>query len=167
MSTDPTHGIETADHDATYARLVARYSVPETVGAALEQVKAQARRRQAARDLVTRARGGLLHNHTVREIARYFRAADRGRVDALRVAESTAISLNDSLQVLREFANAGLLNQYEEQVGRRDMRRTFELADGAKSGITDVFIETEAAAQREEYPGHESVRAHGRLGWKR
>jgi hypothetical protein len=166
MSTDPTQGPETADRDDAYARLVVRYSAPETVGAALEQVKAQARRRQTARDLITRARGGLLHNHTVREIARYFRAADRGRVEPRHVAESTGIPLNDSLQVLREFADAGLLNQYEEPVGRQDVRRTFELADGAKSGMTDVFIETEAAAQREEHTSQESVRARGRLGWK-
>lgn len=165
MSTDPTQDIETAHRDDAYARLVARYSAPRTVGAALEQVKAQARRRQAARDLVTRARGGLLHNRTVREIARYFRADDRGRVEPLHVAESTGLPLNDSLQVLREFADAGLLNQYEERVGR-DVRRTFELADGAEGGMTDVVIETEAAVQREEHSGHENVRAHGRLGWK-
>ncbi|MFI1415685.1 hypothetical protein ACH4Y0_38075 [Streptomyces sp. NPDC020707] len=166
MSIDPAQGPETGDRDDTYARLVARYSAPETVAAALERVKSQVWRRQAARDLITRAGDGLLHNHTVREIARYFRTADRGRVEPLHVAESTGISLNDSIQVLREFADAGLLNQYEEPAEHQDVRRTFELADGAKGGMTDVFIETEAADQREEQTRQASVRAPGNLGWK-
>ncbi|MDX3458805.1 hypothetical protein PV396_43980 [Streptomyces sp. ME02-8801-2C] len=149
MSTGPTRSPETDGSDDGYARLVARYSAPETVTAALEQVKAEARRREKARELVTRARGGVLHNHTVREIARYFRTGDRGRVDLLKVASDTGIPLSDTRQVLREFVVAGLLHEYEEAIGDHT-RRSYTLADGAQSGITEVFVETEAAARQTE-----------------
>ncbi|MFF3691651.1 hypothetical protein [Streptomyces sp. NPDC002187] len=162
MSTDPIHSTHddsaAAGLDAAYARLVARYSAPETVAVALEGVKAEARRRAKARELVTRSRRGLLHNHTVREIARYFRAAERGRVDLLQVAEDTGIPLSDSRQVLREFVDAGLLHEYAEPAGEQ-VRRVYELAEGGKGGMTEVFVETEAAAQREERG------AYGSLGW--
>ncbi|TVZ90511.1 hypothetical protein [Streptomyces sp. BK340] len=149
MSTGPTRSPEADGSDDGYARLVARYSAPETVTTALEQVKAEARRREKARELVTRARGGVLHNHTVREIARYFRTGDRGRVDLLKVANATGIPLSDARQVLREFVVAGLLHEYEEAVGDH-IRRSYKLVDGAQGGITEVFVETEAAARQTE-----------------
>ncbi|MFE2473699.1 hypothetical protein [Streptomyces mirabilis] len=164
MSTDPTNDTprepEAAGSDNAYARLVARYSVPETVAAALEGVKAEVRRRARARELVTRARGGLLHNRTVREIARYFRDADRGRVDLLNVAEATGIPFSDTRQVLREFVDAGLLHECAEPHGEQ-VRRTYELAEGARGGMTEVFVEAEAAARREDHGDW----VHGRLGW--
>ncbi|WP_190040336.1 hypothetical protein [Streptomyces fructofermentans] len=154
MTTDPTHGGEATEPDAGYARVVAHYSVPETVAAALERVKAEARRREKARELVARARGGLLHNRTVREIAGYFRDADRGRVDLLQVAEATGIPLSDTRQVLREFVDAALLHEYEEPDGQQ-VRRSYELADGARGGITEVVVETEAAARQGRHAGQE------------
>ncbi|MFF3489050.1 DUF742 domain-containing protein [Streptomyces sp. NPDC002701] len=49
---DPTRSTldepESADTDTTYTQLVARYSRPQTVAAALERVTAQARQRKAA-----------------------------------------------------------------------------------------------------------------------
>ncbi|WP_405425456.1 hypothetical protein [Streptomyces erythrochromogenes] len=150
MSTDPTQVPEAEGLDNDYARLVASYSAPQTVAAALERVRAEARRRESARELarglVTRARGGLLHNHTIREIARYFRAADRGRVDLLQVSKGTGIPLGDARQVLCEFVDAGLLIEYEE-LADDQVRRSYELADGALGGITEVFVETESAAR--------------------
>jgi hypothetical protein len=101
-----------------------------------------------------------LHNHTVREIARYFRKAERGRVDLLQVSEDTGIPLTDSRQVLREFVDAGLLYEHAEPVGK-EVRRSYELAEGGKGGITEVFIEAEAASRLEE----QENRAHGTLGW--
>lgn len=167
MSKDSNYGPEAAGTDADYARLVAHYSAPQTVAAALERVKTEARRREKARELVTRARGGLLHNHTVREIARYFRAADRGGVDLLQVAEGTGIPLSDTRQVLREFVDAGLLYEYEEPAGEH-VRRSYELAQGAQGAVTEVFVETEAAARREQQDGQENGGwAHGRLRWGR
>lgn len=167
MSTDPTHGSEAHGPDAGYARLVAHYSAPQTVAAALERVKAEARRREKARELVTRARGGLLHNHTVREIARYFRVDDRGRVDLLQVAEDTGIPLSDTRQVLREFVDAGLLYEYKEPVGDQ-MRRSYELADAAQGGITEVFVETEATdRQRQEAEQKKGGWAFGAFRWGR
>lgn len=49
---NPTHRDESAstDQDAAYDRLVARYSAPDTLTAALEQVTAEARRRAEARE---------------------------------------------------------------------------------------------------------------------
>ncbi|KNE80171.1 hypothetical protein ADZ36_23445 [Streptomyces fradiae] len=153
--------------DDSYARLVARYSAPQTVNAALEQVKAEARRREKARELVTRARGGVLHNRTVREIARYFRGNDCGRVDLLQVADDTGIPLSDTRQVLREFVVAGLLHEYEEELGDH-IRRSYALADGAQGGITEVFVETEAVARQAEGADEkESGWVSGWLRWGR
>ncbi|MEH0633660.1 hypothetical protein QBA35_09835 [Streptomyces bottropensis] len=149
MSTGPTRSPDTDDSDDGYAQLVAHYSAPQTVNAALERVRTEARHREKARALVTRARGGVLHNHTVREIARYFRTEDRGRVDLLQVADETGIPLSEARQVLREFVVAGLLHEYEEAYGG-DIRRSYTLVDGAKGGITEVFVETEAAARQVE-----------------
>ncbi|MFI5966663.1 hypothetical protein ACIA8J_31460 [Streptomyces asoensis] len=167
MTTGPNRNPETDGPDDGYAQLVARYSAPETVTAALEQVKAEARRREKARELVIRARGGVLHNHTVREIARYFRAEERGEVDLLKVASDTGIPLSDTRQVLREFVVAGLLHEYEEEVGDH-IRRSYKLVDGAQGGITEVFVETEAAArQTEDADEKEASWLPGWLKWGR
>lgn len=58
----------------------------------------------------------------------------------------TGIPLSEARQVLREFVVAGLLHEYEEAYGD-DIRRSYTLVDGAKGGITEVFVETEAAAR--------------------
>lgn len=150
MSTDPTRDAKTRVPSNDCDRLVAHYSAPHTLNTALERVMAEARRREKARELITRARGGLLHNHTVREVARYFRAADRGWVDLLQVADSTGLHLSDTRQVLREFVDAGLLEEQEEPYGGM-IRRSYKLIGGAKGGITDVFVETEAATKRREH----------------
>ncbi|MFD3549347.1 hypothetical protein ACFWUW_27740 [Streptomyces sp. NPDC058655] len=147
MSAGTTRSPHTDGSDDGYARLVARYSAPQTLNAALERVRAEARRREKARELVTRARGGVLHNHTVREIARYFRGDDRGRVDLLQIANATGIPLSDARQVLREFVVAGLLHEYEEALGDH-IRRSYALVNGAQGGITEVFVETEAATRQ-------------------
>ncbi|MFB6578749.1 hypothetical protein ACFCYC_15255 [Streptomyces sp. NPDC056402] len=161
MSPSSGDGPDASDVYARYARLVTHYSAPEIVATALERVKAEARRREKAKALVVRARGGVLHNHTVRQIAGYFRAADRGRVELLQVAEGTGIPLSEARQVLLEFVDAGLLAQYDELVGNQ-VRRTYELADGAQGGITEVFVETEAARRLKESDGG----AQGVLGWE-
>ncbi|NUV64879.1 hypothetical protein [Streptomyces sp. CAI-85] len=158
MSMDPTPSFETENPDDAYARVVAAYSAPQAVAAALERVKVEARRREKAQELAlelaTRARGGLLHNHTVKEIARYFRTPERGRVDLLQVAESTGIPLSDARQVLCEFVSAGLLDEYEEEVGDL-IRRSYEVADGAHGGITEVFVEAESAARNGQHARQE------------
>ncbi|MGW1364914.1 hypothetical protein ACWCQP_46890 [Streptomyces chartreusis] len=167
MNTEHTHDAEADDSDAGYARLVAHYSAPHTVAAALERVKAEALRREKARELVTRARGGLLHNHTVREVARYFRASDRGRVDLWQVAEGTGIPLSETREVLREFVDAGLLYEYEESIDE-GVRRSYKLVDGAQSGITEVFVETEAAAKQGQHASPDKATwAPGWLKWRR
>ncbi|MCK8678732.1 hypothetical protein [Streptomyces lichenis] len=84
------------------------------------------------------------HNHTVREVARYFRGEERGRVDLLQVSRATGIPLGDCRQVLREFTEAGLLREYAEPAGERGepVRRSYELAEGGRGGMTEVFVET-------------------------
>ncbi|MEV7252604.1 hypothetical protein [Streptomyces cyaneofuscatus] len=165
MNGNSSKGPAMQGQDAEYERLVARFSQPQALDSALERVKAEARRRARARELVTRARGGRLHNHTVREIARYFRTGERGRVDLLEVADQTGIPLSDARQVLREFVDAGLLQERKEMVNDL-VRRSYELTDGAHGGITEIFVETEATAQQHtEQEGAGWV--SGRLGWGR
>ncbi|MFJ3842341.1 hypothetical protein ACIPY6_43655 [Streptomyces sp. NPDC090054] len=145
--------------------MLAHYSAPASVTAALERIKAEGHRRERVRELVTRARGGLLHNYTVKEIAAYFRAAERGRVDLRQVAEATGIPISDTRQVLREFVIAGLLIEYEQPDGEQ-VRRLYELADNGQEGITEVFIEAEAAA-RERRHSRKTERWLRGLGWGR
>ncbi|MEU6484943.1 hypothetical protein [Streptomyces sp. NPDC046887] len=152
--------------EANYSQLVAHYSAPERVGSALERVKAEARRRAAVRALVVRARGGVLHNHTVREVARYFRGEERGRVDLLQVSRATGVPLGDCRQVLREFTEAGLLREYAEPAGEHGelVRRSYELAEGGRGGMTEVFVETEAGAGARR--AERGTRMGGAVGWE-
>lgn len=165
MSQDLTPSSGADGRDAEYARLLAHYSAPATVAAALERVKTEARRRERTRDLITRARGGVLHNHTVKEIAAYFRTVGRSRVDLRQVVEATGIPISATRQVLREFVAAGLLNEYERPDGDQ-VQRLYEVVDGAHGGITDVFIETEAAVQQRRHPREVGSWLRG-LGWGR
>ncbi|MFJ6485990.1 hypothetical protein ACIQK6_38585 [Streptomyces sp. NPDC091682] len=163
MNINPTNDPATDGQDAEYERLVTRFSESQTLSSTLERVKAEALRRRKAGELVTRARGGLLHNHTVREIARYFRTADRGPVELRQVTNHTGIPLGVAREVLREFVHAGLLHEHEEKDGE-STRRFYQLASGAHDGMTAVFIETEAGARRHAEQD-DAGWASGWLGW--
>ncbi|MCX4618031.1 DUF742 domain-containing protein [Streptomyces albogriseolus] len=73
MTMNPTHRDESAstDQDAAYDRLVARYSAPDTLTAALEQVTAEARRRAEAREEAAEGRPpvGIVEEDTARRAA--------------------------------------------------------------------------------------------------
>ncbi|MEU2739405.1 DUF742 domain-containing protein [Streptomyces sp. NPDC007095] len=93
---DPTRSAldepESADIDTTYTQLVARYSRPETVAAALERVTAEARRRKnAERVLASRAAtvgldpesGSARRRHRLAVEALVRSTADRSQIHGL------------------------------------------------------------------------------------
>jgi hypothetical protein len=129
---NPTHRDASAStgQDAAYDRLVARYSAPDTLAAALERVTAEARWRASARDEATEGQppvGIVEKNTAVAAAARpSSRANSQGSFSRTRQVGERA-SFDPYVPALEDSAAAGVLARPYAMTGGRTRPR-YQLA---------------------------------------